>query len=459
MSTSSFKNRITRYYIVSTALLILAVFLAVYYSVNVSVYNDIDRDLQLEIQTITEQLSVTDTSFQIINPKEWEEREHNTLGINPVFIQLIDVKGKILKKSPNLDKNTLFLKKASQKRVFYDSQLKSIAIRQVEFPIFHEDKLVGYVLIAMSLQDSKVMLANLCEILFVCYLLILILLYFISQFIVGESIKPVSSIIETTSLISKDNLNIRIPLPKNKDELYTLSKTINDLLNRIENAITREKQFTSDASHELRTPFAVIKGTLEVLIRKPRTQTEYEEKINFCIAEVNRMNYLVDELLFLARLENQKMDVKKESTFLNALILDVLTSYSNAILEKKLILETNFTSEFYIETDSYLFSIVLHNLISNAIKYSTDNGKIEIGVYEDNEFIIVSIQDYGLGIPATDLDKIFNPFYRSNPSEHPEIKGTGLGLSIVNRLRILLDFDIEITSLKGVLVLLKFRKA
>ncbi|MDD3005098.1 ATP-binding protein [Flavobacterium sp.] len=459
MPSISFKDRITRYYIVSTALLILAVFLVVFYSVTASVYSDIDRDLQLEIEAITEQLSVTDTTFQIADEQEWAEREHNTLGINPVFIQLMDSKGKILNKSPNLGKNALFLKKHIQKQAFYDAELKSVAIRQVEFPVFHEDELMGYVLIAMSLQDSKIMLTNLSEILGVCYLLILILLYLISQFIVGQSIKPISSIIETTALISKDNLNIRIPLPRHKDELYTLSKTINDLLNRIENAITREKQFTSDASHELRTPLAVIKGTLEVLTCKPRSQTEYEEKIKFCITEVNRMNHLVDELLFLARLENQKMELQKESTFLNALILDVLTNYSDAVFEKKLIVKTNFTSYFYFETDSYLFSIVLHNLISNAIKYSTEKGQIDIKMHEDNAFIIVSIQDYGLGIPATDLDKIFNPFYRSNPSKHPEIKGTGLGLSIVNRLRVLLNFEIEITSEKGVLVILKLKKA
>lgn len=458
MASISFKNRITRYYLLSTALLIFAVFFAVYYSVKVGVYSDIERDLKIEIQSTTEQISITNNSFKISDPEEWEEREHNTLGINPVFIQLMDVKGRILDKSPNLDSNVLLLKKANQEESFYDSKLKSISIRQVEFPVFHDGKTIGYVLIAMSLQDANVVLTNLSEILFVGYFLILMVLYFITRFIVGRSIQPVSSIIETASLISKDNLSTRISLPQNKDELYTLSKTINDLLDRIEKAIDREKQFTSDASHELRTPLAVIKGTLEVLSRKPRTQTEYEDKIKFCISEVNRMNYLVDELLLLARFENQKKDIKKESTFLNAMILDVLTRYSEMILEKKLVVKTNFTSDFYFETDAYLFCIVLHNLISNAIKYSDADGEITIEMQDDKDFVLLSIQNFGAGISAEDLDKIFNPFYRSNPSEHPEIKGTGLGLSIVNRLSNLLEFDIKITSNEGVLVELKLKK-
>src|SRR5690606_17169442 len=124
-------------------------------------------------------------------------------------------------------------------------KLKEINIRQVQFPIFHDEALIGYVVIAMSLQDAKAVVTNLSEILFIGYFLILIVLYFITRFIVGRSIKPISSIIETTSLISKDNLSTRIPLPQNKDELYKLSQTINNLLDRIESAIEREKQFTS----------------------------------------------------------------------------------------------------------------------------------------------------------------------------------------------------------------------
>ena len=104
-------------------------------------------------------------------------------------------------------------------------------------------------------------------------------LIFNRSFFAGRSIKPVTNIIKTSSQITKDNLTTRIELPNNKDELFTLSKTINDLLERMEEAVEREKQFTSDASHELRTPLAVIKGTLEVLVRKPREKQEYEEKL------------------------------------------------------------------------------------------------------------------------------------------------------------------------------------
>jgi signal transduction histidine kinase len=289
--------------------------------------------------------------------------------------------------------------------------------------------------------------------------LILFVLFLIARFFAGRSIKPVRTIIETSSQITKDNLKSRIPLPQNKDELYILSENINNLLNRIENAVDREKQFTSDASHELRTPLAVIKGTMEVLIRKSRNQNEYEEKIRFCISEVDRLNHIVDQLLLLARFENQKQNIKQESIYLNALILDNLTRFSEKTERKKLKIKADFTDDYYIQSDNYLVSIIFSNLISNAIKYSNDKGEILLKLDKTPTEIIFTISDYGVGILEQDLNKIFNSFYRSDVSNHPEIKGTGLGLSIVKRLCDILNFNIEVFSKinKGTEIKLSFK--
>jgi signal transduction histidine kinase len=220
-------------------------------------------------------------------------------------------------------------------------------------------------------------------------------------------------------------------------------------LERIENAVEREKQFTSDASHELRTPLTVLKGTLEVLIRKPRTQSEYEDKIKYGISEVNRLNNLVDQLLLLARFENQIQSLKTEKVYLNALILDILTRFSLKMNAKKINVTHSFSKEFYIQSDNYLVSIIISNIISNAIKYSNEKGTISIKLSQNETNTICTISDSGIGIPKEDLDKILNPFYRSNPTQHPDIKGSGLGLSIVKRLAELLGIHLEIQSKIG----------
>ena len=442
----SFKNRIAFNYIVSTALLISIVFLVIFQIVKFSVYDHINDDIDVEVKKHLGEISLDSQETYLLQVDQWLAREHNDVDVNPVFVQFYDSNNELIDKSPNLKNLNLNHYPKDYDNKFFDTQLNQKPIRQIQVPIIQNSQTIGYLIVAMSLDDAEMVLENLRNILVVAIPLILIVLYLIARFFAGKSIKPVSTIIETSSQITRDNLSARIPLPSNKDELFLLSENINHLLDRIENAIEREKQFTSDASHELRTPLAVIKGTMEVLIRKPRKEEEYQEKIQFCIAEVDRLNLMVDQLLLLARFENQKQNIKQESIYLNALILDNLTRFSAKSESKKLKINTHFTEDFYIQSDNYLVSIIISNLVSNAIKYSNSNGVIDIELTKDFNEIIFSISDNGVGISDQDLNKIFSSFFRSNVSSHPEIKGTGLGLSIVKRLCDLLNFKIAVES-------------
>lgn len=446
MNKFSFRNRIAFNYILSTGLLIFVVFLGIYISVKISVYSHINDDIQSEVAKHLTEIEIKGNHIILIHDIEWREREHNTVAVNPVFVQFYDKNGKLAEKSPNLKIHRLIFNPKVADNEFFDTQLVTKSIRQIQVPIFQNSVKKGYVLVAMSLEDAKMVLNNLSKILIISYPIILFILFIIARLIAGRSIKPISSIIETSNIITKDNLRSRIPLPQNQDELYTLSQTINNLLDRVENTIEREKQFTSYASHELRTPLTIIKGTLEVLIRKPRNQEEYHEKINFCVNEVDRLNHLVDQLLLLARFENQKQSLNIEKVCLNATILDAISRYSNMIQLKNIHISADFIKEFYVDSDTYLLSIIINNLISNAIKYSKENTTLNINVKSNNGKIECYIIDSGLGIPEGDLDKIFNQFYRSKSIENAGIKGSGLGLSIVKRLCTLVNIDIKITS-------------
>lgn len=454
----SFKNRIAFNYIVSTALLIFVVFVVIHHIVEISVYSQINADITEEVKKHSTEITVKKHQIQLIHDEEWKEREHNTFNVNPVFIEFVDAKGNVIEKSPNLKDKKLSLTFLKKDNEFFDTYLDGKIIRQIQVPVFEKNIKVGYSIVAMSLEDATMVLKSLQDILLVAFPLILILLFFIARFIAGRSIKPVSAIIEMSSEITKDNLSSRIELPKNKDELYKLSKNINELLDRIESAVEREKQFTSDASHELRTPLAVIKGTLEVLIRKPREKEEYENKINCCISEVDRLNSLVDELLLLARFENQKQFIKQEDVLLNSTLLDVIARYSSKIQTKNITVSNDFEKDFYVKTDSYLLSIIIGNLISNAINYTPANGSIFLSISNTDNKIICKITDTGIGIKKEDISKIFEQFYRSDASEHSEIKGTGLGLSIVKKLCLLLNIEIDIKSnlKEGTEVILNF---
>ncbi len=458
MFSLSYKNRIAFNYILSTALLISVVFFTIYEITLYSINKHINDDILEESSEYLEQIEIDSNNAYLIQVNQWRESDNNRVNVNPVFVQFFDNDNKLIDKSPNLKGFQLKLHKHEKDNQFVDSYLNKKPIRQIQIPLFDKNKKIGYLFVAMSLDEATLILTNLRNTLFISFPLILVLLFFIARLIAGRSIKPVKIITETSRRITTDNLKDRIILPQNKDELFVLSKTINDLLDRIENAVEREKQFTSDASHELRTPLTVLKGTLEVLIRKPRNQSEYEEKINFSISEVNRLNNLVDQLLLLARFENHKQSLRIEKVYLNAIILEVLTLYSNKINDRNIVIEHNFSKDYYINSDNYLVSIIVSNLISNAIKYSKSNGKILIHISKKKSKTICSISDTGIGIATEDLDKIFNPFYRSDATSNPNIKGSGLGLSIVKKISQLLNISIEVLSKKseGTTVVLTF---
>src|SRR5690606_23011802 len=193
---------------------------------------------------------------------------------------------------------------------------------------------------------------------------VLLLLFFISRCLAGKRIIPIQRLTDNTNRVTRTSLNERGLLPENKDEQYFLSTSINDLLQRNQDAMEREKQFTSDASHELRTPLSVLNGTLEVLNRNPRSEQEYKEKIAFSIKEIDRMSGIVNQLLLLARLDKSSL-TKTEPVQLIAAIDEVLQRHRTAIKEKGLKVTLEDFSDEEVHTDPYYLDLILDNLIGN----------------------------------------------------------------------------------------------
>lgn len=430
-------------------MVVLFVYIVIYLIVSQSVYAHIDGDISAEIEALLTEVEVKSGKVVLADAEEWKEKEHNTLNINPIYIQILDRWKRPVDKSPNLKNENLVYQDAESDNVHYNTGLLQQRIRQVQFRYVKNGQTYGYLLIAMSLKDANYVLSNLRNVLLISYPLVLLILFAVTRIIAGRSIRPITEITDTTNEITKENLGLRVKLPPNKDEIYVLSKTINHLLDRIENAMKREKQFTSDASHELRTPLAVVKGTLEVLIRKPRDTEEYLEKIKYCIDEVDRLNNLVDQLLLLARFENQKMNVNKTEVALNEIVLESLERFSSKIKTREISIDFTFERHYYVESDPYLVSMIIGNLLSNALKYSPRHGQVRIVLSENESEVRCAIIDNGIGIPESDLGKIYEQFYRSQATEHPSIKGTGLGLSLVKRLCDLLHIRLEIQSEQG----------
>jgi heavy metal sensor kinase len=417
-------------------------FLIVFITVNTRVKDDL---VQESSQHMSE-LYVSDGQIHFKDLNEWIEREHNTVEVNPVFIQIVDVEGNITEKSPNLREEVLPFDKNDATYHFFDAQFNQQWVRQVQVPFYDGYDLVGHLIVAISLEDSLAILGNLRKIMFLTYPVCLILLFFLAKFYAKRSIQPVKEIIQTANTINKENLSTRIKLPENEDELHTLSVTINKLLDRIEKAIQREKQFTSDASHEFRTPIAAVKGTLEVLMRKERNPEHYRDKVAYCIGELDLLHNMMEQLLLIARAENQHLETQVETVPLEEIMMQTIERYKVKIEKYKVKVSFDISEPITVQTDKNLIAIILNNLISNAIKYSPQGGKVDISLAKTHRGVLLSIKDEGIGIDEKSLKFIFDRFYRAEAGREQSVVGSGLGLSIVKKLCDYLSIKIDVKS-------------
>ncbi len=441
------KNRIAVYYLVVTALLTGLLFLTIYLVVFNTVYSHLDNDLTAEYREVYKNITVLNDRFVFNNQFEWGEREHGQIEVNPIFVQITDSFGNIIHKTGNLYKGQLYLDKSIKKKIFYNSELSGAPTRSLQMPILSPlGKVLGFLTITIPLEESALVLENLEIVLIIAFPLVLFVLFGVSRFIAGKTTQPINKVISSAQKITKENLDDRIILPAHKDEIYILTETINELLNRLEDALLREKQFTSDASHELRTPLAVLKGTLEVLIRKPRDVEHYEDKISYCITEVDRMSRLIDQLLLLARFDSGKIKPRINKVYLPNIIEETLFRLQTQIDKKKIEINFEPKNSFAIEADESLTEIIIENILTNSIKYSEVTKPIEILLDKENDLVKCRIIDKGIGMTDEQVNRIFDRFYRADESRNSGIDGSGLGLAIVKKLADMQNISINVES-------------
>ncbi len=444
----SFKKRIATYNLIAIASILAVAFGAIYGVVYFTSYKHLDDDISTEKTEVFSNLDWEDNTIIMNKMPEWEEAEHKQIEINPTFIQIVDLDGKTVFKSANLQENHFLFNPKNKKTVFYNATINHQKIRQGQFPIFNEKhKIIGQLTIGISQQESYNVLHNLLLVLTATYIFIILILYFIMTFVASKAIAPIQQLIHSASQINYANINSRLPLPENEDEIHQLATTINELLSRLETSFYQQKQFTSDASHEMQTPLAAIKGIIEVLLRKPRTTEHYEVKMQEVLVQTNRLSQLYDQLLQLARIESSVLIAKKEPVALAPTINKIVKIHDKLIKNNKITTYNSVPTDVIIQTDALLVEMILDNLISNAVKYNKPNGAIYFTWTAATKTL--SIIDEGIGIDANQLPLLFNRFFRADDSRSSQIPGNGLGLSIVKRLCDAQNSSLTVTSEKG----------
>lgn len=260
--------------------------------------------------------------------------------------------------------------------------------------------------------------------------LALILGGFAGTWLAQGALGPVSEIIRATHKISASQLDQRLPLRGNNDELDRLSLQLNEMIARLENSFEQMGQFLSNVSHELRTPLAAIRGSCEIALRTAKSEKECRDVLAANIEELDRLTRTVSDLLAFARAEAGQIALNCRQENLSELVRDAVESLRVLASERGVTLRYRGRDDLTAFVDPPHISRVFLNLLDNAIKYNKAGGAVDVSMHTEGNSVAVEFKDTGPGIPEKDLPHVFDRFYRAEIEGANSVGGTGLGLSL-----------------------------
>ena len=288
--------------------------------------------------------------------------------------------------------------------------------------------------VAADIERIKSTLRNLLENIAIVIPLLFILSVGWGLFFSQKYRAIVSSTVAITNRITSQNLQERLPVPETNDEFQSLSITINSMIDRLERSFSEIKQFTADVSHELRTPLFALKGELEIALSQNRSDAEYREAIAESLERINFLIKMVNDLLLIARFDENRMDLAETPLNLREIVHDLHDFFLPMAQEKKLQFSIEQCDDVVLPCDKTRIHQLFSNLIDNAIKFTMEGGSIALSLAADNRAVQFRVRDTGIGIPAADIPNIFNRFYQSDKSRSGASRGSGLGLHICKRI-------------------------
>jgi len=245
-----------------------------------------------------------------------------------------------------------------------------------------------------------------------------------------RTFRGINDVVKQARLIGDANLGERLPHPGAADEIGQLVDTLNAMLDRLEQAFDQQRRFTADASHELRSPLSRLRTEIEVTLRRPRESQEYQDTLHSCLDEVGRLTRLIEELLMLARFDAGQDRPTSEAPALNALIAETLLRVAPAARERQIDFVVHDDAAANARVAHASVSLVLANLVDNALKFSPPGGKITVDCATDSQDALLKVADEGPGIPQDELPYLFDRFFRGAGARASESEGVGLGLAL-----------------------------
>ena len=412
-------------------IIILAIFsFSLYKALEISTLDKLQATLKVIILDVTDDLLEKE---QISAVTLDEEKEYK---FEPLFIRILDNNNhdKLIQTSnlpEDIEHNDNYLKNLELNTITFEEQ-NNYLVSRIKID-FHKEKIV----IIEIATTKEILTSTLEDILYILsFILPIVLIFSIlgGNFLIYKSFLPIENILLELKQINAKDLSARLKSNKNKDEINQLVEEVNSLLKRLESSFEKISQFSSDASHELKTPLTIIRGEIEVALRKERSNEEYKSVLNSSLNEIIIIEKTINDLLFLAKNEKDILIDNQEDIYFDEIIDESINEVKS--FAKLNQIEINFILEDTIEYKGYsnLLKIALKNVLKNAIQFSHKNSQIIVKSYKKGSFFEISVQDFGIGIEKNEQIKIFEKFYRTDKSRNKNSGGTGLGMSILKKI-------------------------
>lgn len=296
-------------------------------------------------------------------------------------------------------------------------------------------KFVCYAQVGVQLIERDRPLRQLLFALAVCSVLALSLAWLGIDYLIRQWISPLASMSETARKLNLGNLSRqRLFAPSDAPELAQLAYAFNELLDRVEAAHSSQHRFVADASHELRTPLTILRGEIDVALRRPRSPEEYAEVLQSSREEIERLSRLTENLLTLARADAGDAVVRKEPVDVAMIASEVCRKLAPFSEQQRVPLTCETAGPAIVSGDAVALEQIIFNLAENAFRYTPAGESATIRVATTDAEVTVEVADHGSGISAEHLSHLFERFYRASRARSREFGGAGLGLSIVKTL-------------------------
>lgn len=387
--------------------------------------------------------SVIRPSGQIFIPRDFDIMLERYFGVRTAgsYIQVLDPHGNVMAKSSNLEGFSITVppptyRAAAGGATTYEvvKTVGKYPLRVVTKPIILDGKFIAIVQVGSSFEGMDEIFHLLAYILIPGIMACVVVAGAVGWFLARKALRPVTEITDTARKITAENLDERIRADVPQDEIGRLAATMNEMIERLEHSFKQIRQFTGDASHELKTPLTILKGEIEMALRSKDDVQYMKEVLNSSLEEIDRMSYIVKSLLDLAKMDVEKGALAKEPVRLDKVLADRHEHFKRLAFDSAVQLDILENKPVTVLGDQVRLSQLIYNLIDNAIKYTHKGGKVELRLTQDGQTVFFRVRDTGVGISSEDLPYIFDRFYRVDKARTREVGGAGLGLSICKEI-------------------------